>query len=114
MDFVTPAITSPGIDDRVQATGLQAQISATHPHVKYVDLFRSGYLLLYVDRDRAQAEFYHVRTITEKSEDEELGCVLRATNGETQLSPATTASLARNNVAPLGPQLGSLCFSRYN
>lgn len=103
VEFVTPAITSPGIDDRAQATGFQTQISGTQPHVKYVELFRRGYLLLDVDRDRAQAEFYHVRTITGKSEDEELGRVLRAANGETQLSPATTASLARNNAAPLAP-----------
>lgn len=103
VEFVTPAITSPGIDDRAQATGLQSQISATHPHVKYLELFRRGYLLIDVDRDRAQAEFYHVKTITEKSEEEELGRVLRTADGETQLRPAATSSLARNNAAPLAP-----------
>ena len=40
VEFVGPAVTSPGIDDLAQATALAAQIGTTHPHVKYVDLFR--------------------------------------------------------------------------
>jgi len=103
VEFVTPAITSPGIDDRAQATGFQAQISATHPHVKYVELFRRGYLLVDLDRDRAQAEWYHVRTIRERSLEEDLGRVLRTANGESALTASSSASAARTNGAPLAP-----------
>ena len=103
VEFVTPAITSPGIDDRAQATGFQQQISATHPHVKYIELFRRGYMLLDLDRDRAQAEWYHVRTITERTTDVDLGRVLRVASGETSLTASTTASSPRTGVAPLVP-----------
>ena len=103
VEFVTPAITSPGIDDRAQATGFQAQISATHPHVKYIELFRRGYLLIDLDRDRAQAEWYHVRTITQRSNEEELGRVLRTASGESKLAVTTSASTPRTNGAPLLP-----------
>lgn len=102
VEFVTPAITSPGIDDRAQATGLQLQIGATHPHVKYVELFRRGYLLVDIDRDRAQAEWYHVNTITERNRTEELGRVLRAASGEVRLV-AGTATTPRSNPEPLVP-----------
>jgi alkaline phosphatase D len=103
VEFVTPAVTSPGIDDRAQATGFQQQIQATHPHVKYVELFRRGYLLLDLDRDRVQGEWYHVRTIAERSTDADLGRVLRVANNETSLTVTTTASAPRTGVAPLAP-----------
>jgi alkaline phosphatase D len=94
VEFVTPAVTSPGIDDRAQANLLQAQIGATHPHVKFVELFRRGYLLVDVTRDRAQAEWYHVRTITERTADEELGRVLQANSGTPRLVPGTASQPA--------------------
>jgi alkaline phosphatase D len=102
VEFVTPAITSPGIDDRAQATGLQQQIGATHPHVKYVELFRRGYLLIDLTAERAQAEWYHVRTITERSRDEELGRVLQAASGDSRLRPgdASAAPAAFPMLAP--------------
>ena len=79
------------------------QIAATHPHVKYVELFRRGYLIVDIDKDRAQAEWYHVKNITERTSDEELGRVMTAANGETALKAATSASTPRSNVAPLLP-----------
>ena len=100
VEFVTPAVTSPGIDDRAQATGFQLQIGATHPHVKYVELFRRGYMLVDIDKDRAQAEFYHVATITERKAEEEFARALQTANGVSRLTPASQ-SRARNNPAPL-------------
>lgn len=99
VEFVTPAVTSPGIDDRAQATGLQQQIGATHPHVKYVELFRRGYLLIDLTAERAQAEFYHVRTITERNREEELGRVLFTSSGESRLRPGDAST------APTAPML---------
>lgn len=46
VEFVTPAVTSPGIGDSAQATLLAGAIRQTHPHVKYVNLSRRGYALL--------------------------------------------------------------------
>lgn len=100
VEFVTPAITSPGIDDRAQANALQAQIGATHPHVKYVELFRRGYLLLDIDRDRIQGEWYHVRTITERAAQEELGRVLASAAGEAKLASAQVSDARRNPPPP--------------
>jgi alkaline phosphatase D len=102
VEFVTPAVTSPGIDDRAQATGLQLQIGATHPHVKYVELFRRGYLLVDVNRDRVQGEFYHVATITERRAEEEFARALQAASGVSRLTPGTIAA-AKPGAAPLAP-----------
>ena len=101
VEFVCPAVTSPGIDDRAQATGLQLQIGATHPHVKYVELFRRGYLLIDLTPERAQAEWYHVRTIVERTRDEELARVLYTAAGESRLQPGSASAAASS--APLAP-----------
>jgi alkaline phosphatase D len=101
VEFVCPAVTSPGIDDRAQATGLQLQIGATHPHVKYVELFRRGYLLMDVTPERIQGEWYHVRTILERTADEELGKVLFAAAGENRLQTGTASQAAPG--APVAP-----------
>lgn len=103
VEFVTPAITSPAIEDRAQATGFQQQISATHPHVKFIDLFRRGYVLIDLTPERAQAEWYHIRTITTPSREEDLGRVLAAPHNESRLLPQSTPSSPRSNVAPLAP-----------
>ncbi len=92
VEFVCPAVTSPGIDDRAQATALQGQIGGTHAHVKYVELCRRGYLLVDLTPELAQAEFYHVRTITERSREEEVGQVLFTSAGESRLRSGNASS----------------------
>jgi alkaline phosphatase D len=60
VEFVTPAVSSPGISDPAQARLLEQVLAQTHPHVKFAELNRQGYLLLNVSRERVQADFYHV------------------------------------------------------
>lgn len=67
VELVTPAVTSPGIDDPAQALELAQVLGATHPHVKFVELNRRGYLLLDVSPERVRADWYHVHTLTEPS-----------------------------------------------
>ena len=85
VEFVGPGVTSPGIDDEAQATALAGGLRATHPHIQYVNLFRRGYYVLDVNRDRAQAEWYHVRTIKERAATEDLAAVYFTNNGESRL-----------------------------
>lgn len=101
VEFVTPAVTSPGIDDRAQADGLQAQISATHPHVKYIELFRRGYLLVDLTADRVQGEWFHVKTITERRAEEDFARAFQTASGEVKLVAVSTPSAAKTAVAPL-------------
>jgi alkaline phosphatase D len=103
VEIVTPAVTSPGIDDPMQAAQLGGAITATHPHVKFVELFRRGYTLLDITPERVQAEWYHMLTIVERRADEELGATLQVLSGESHLVPAPEPSVARDDAAPLAP-----------
>src|SRR5262249_35177922 len=103
VEFVTPGVTSPGIDDPAQAAGFALAIRATHPHVKFVELNKRGYALIDVTPERVQAEWYHLTTITTRSTSETLAATLQARSGENHLVPATAASEPRTDAPALAP-----------
>ncbi len=103
VEFVTPAVTSPGIDDATQAAQFGGAIRATHPHIKYVDLFHRGYTLLDVTRERVQCEWYHLPTIKERNDTENLANSLQVKSGTNHLVPAPTPSTPRTDAPALAP-----------
>lgn len=72
VEFVTPAVTSPAIENKVEADQTATFLKATNPHMKYVDLFHRGYVLLDITHERTQAEWYHAESITEKDNSNEV------------------------------------------
>jgi alkaline phosphatase D len=103
VEFVTPAVTSPGIDDATQAAQFGGAIRATHPHIKYVDLFHRGYALLDITKERVQCEWYHVPTIKERSDAESLANSLQVKSGTNHLIAAPVASTPRADAPALAP-----------
>ena len=59
--------------------------TATHPHLKFVDLVRHGYVLVDVTRERARAEWYFASSVRKPSADEQLGAVFEVRAGENRL-----------------------------
>jgi alkaline phosphatase D len=103
VEFVTPAVTSPGIDDATQAALFGGAIRATHPHVKYVDLFHRGYALLDITREQVQCEWYHLATINERRADESLANSLVVVAGTNHLVPASAPTLPRPDAPAFAP-----------
>lgn len=103
VELITPAVTSPGIEDGEQAQNLAALVAETHPHVKYVDLNRRGYLVLDVTPEQAQAEWYHVDTITKRSHSESLAAAFFTRSGENHLRPAPSPTAPIASAPPLAP-----------
>jgi alkaline phosphatase D len=103
VEVVTPAVSSPGIDDAAQAAQFGAAIRATHPHVKYVDLFHRGYTLLDITKERVQCEWYHMATIVERRADESLANALSVQSGTNHWVPAAAPTLPRSDAPRLAP-----------
>jgi len=104
VEFVTPAVTSPGIDDPVQAAQFAYVLQATHPHIKFVELNRRGYALLDVTSERMQCEWYQVATLAERNASETFAKALLVNSGENHLRPApgqTTPVSPAPALAPL-------------
>lgn len=97
VEIVTPAVSSPG-------RGVpEAGILRTHPHVKFADQTRQGYVVLDVTHERTQAEWYFVRSVQERGAEQDLGAVFSTRAGEPHLVAAEQPSPAR----PDAPSMAS-------
>lgn len=65
VEFVATAVTSPAIPDRKLATVAEQVIRRTQPHNKFVDLFSRGYIVLDIDANRVQSDWFFLETVEE-------------------------------------------------
>ena len=61
VEFVTPAITSPGIPDAF--VGLVESARPVNPHVKFVEPTKRGFVILDIVPERIQAAWFHFEAI---------------------------------------------------
>jgi alkaline phosphatase D len=93
VEFVTPAITSPsGFGTPEQAVGRVESMLRARPHLKFVEGLSRGYVVLDVTRERAQADWFFVPTITERSTAEQFAKAFYTTAGKPALREATGPS----------------------
>ncbi len=98
VELVAPGVTSPGHGGNVSSM-LQA-----HPHMKFTDQVRQGYILVDVTHERVQAEWYFVSTVRERRPEVELGATFETLAGSRYLVPGAGASAPRSDApAPAPP-----------
>lgn len=97
VELVAPGVSSPG------HRGDAALILSEHPHMKFTDQVRQGYILVDVTHERVQAEWYFVATVLERTADVELGAVFQTFSGAPHLVRAERASSARADAPELAP-----------
>jgi alkaline phosphatase D len=100
VEFATPAVSSPGVLDPLAAVKRAKLIGDTSPHVKYVEYQKRGYVLLDIDQQRIQGEFWHVDTVDVPSREETLAAAFVNEAGANRLQPASGASPARLETDP--------------
>ncbi len=109
VEFVTPAVTSPALQDEARADQTSLYLQATNPHMKYVDLFHRGYVLLDITHERTQAEWYHAESIVQKDNTNEVYAAAFKTYDTTnRLVKADIQTLAKSDAPALAPQLSEL------
>lgn len=93
VEFVTPAVSSSPLGRSAKLRERLARVRETHPHLRFVDLDNRGYILLDLDRERAQAEWYFVETVAERDPRERFAAAVRTRRGANHLefapSPAS-------------------------
>ena len=104
VEFVTPSVTSPFLTDRKAAEPRAAQGLETHPHMRFIDLFHKGYVLIDITRERLQGEFWHLATITERRREERLAAAYFTARGNNHLETARGASAPERSGNPLPRQ----------
>lgn len=63
VEFVTPSVTSPGLN----LPGGAAAIQLANSHIKFCNLNQKGFVLLDVNKNRTQADWFFVSTIDQSS-----------------------------------------------
>ena len=73
------------------------------PHLRYIDGALRGYMVLDVTPERAQADWYYVPTVTERSKAEEFGKGLVSAAGTPHLVNASGRAVAKPGAAEAAP-----------
>jgi alkaline phosphatase D len=104
VEFVTPSVTSPGLSIPLGASA----IMAANGHIKYVNLSDHGYVILDVNTNRTQADWYYVNTIDNQSTSFNYAKSYYVNNFQRHLIYNNAASLPRNSIystlAPICPR----------
>ena len=102
VEFTTPSITSPSglgtaetIEQRMKA------LYSARPHLKFVEGLYRGYFILDVSRQRVQADWFGVPTVTERTDSEQFLKGFFSVAGEPHLQPASgPAAVSTSGAAP--------------
>jgi alkaline phosphatase D len=101
VEIVAPAITSPsGFGTPPEAAARVAKLLKERPHLKYVEGLLRGYVVVDVTRERVQADWYYVPTVTEKTTAEQFGKGLVSAAGAPHLSVAASPVATRSSADP--------------
>ncbi|MFM1887183.1 MAG: hypothetical protein RL026_2340 [Pseudomonadota bacterium] len=86
VEFVTPAVSSPGLATRELAERNATLVKAGSPHMKFIDMFHRGYVVLDLTHARVRAEFWHVDRVDQPSREERLASAWEVVAGRQGLS----------------------------
>jgi alkaline phosphatase D len=101
VEFITPAVSSPGPIADPNAAVNQAKLLPTiSPHIKYLDFVQRGYILMDVTRERVQGEIYHVPTVDVRADGEKLAAAFVSESHRNGLQQVTGATPARSAADP--------------
>jgi alkaline phosphatase D len=88
VELVTPAISSPPFFATPELRERAARLRPLARHLKFLEGEHNGYTLLDVTRDRIQAEWYHVPTVTQRADAEAKAASYVCERGSSRLAPA--------------------------
>ena len=88
VEFVAPSVTSRSFAEEVaprvpgSRAALRRLVASQNPHFRFFDLEGHGYLLVDLTPERLRAEFWHVRTVSERVRGERLVATRVVRSGE--------------------------------
>jgi alkaline phosphatase D len=101
VEVVAPSVTSPsGFGTPVEAVARSEKLHKERPHLRYVDGALRGYVVLDVTRERVQADWYYVPTVSEKSTAEQFGKGLVSAAGSPHFVEAAGPAPGTAGAAP--------------
>lgn len=98
VELVATSITSPGPDGTAaELKDRESTILRDRPHIQLVNLREHGYLLVDLDHDRAQGEWWYVDSLVEPAAGEHFGAAVATQRGSNHLVTVTAPSGAQGD-----------------
>ncbi|MES2133926.1 MAG: alkaline phosphatase D family protein [Bacteroidota bacterium] len=94
VEFVTPSVTSPGISIPLGAPAIQAANS----HIKYCDLSSHGYVIMDINKNRTQADWFNVSTIDSQTPTFSYAKSFYVNDLQRHLIQSNSAAIPRNSI----------------
>lgn len=106
VEFVATSVTSPGADfiSTLAGAGIPL-IKSQNSHMKFIDLTRRGYLILDLNHQRAQGDFYFVNRVDQVSNQETFAEGWYCEDGSRRLQKASSASVKLGTLPIKAPAL---------
>lgn len=103
VEFVTPAVTSPAAPTKVLSDLAAAALIPLNRHLKWVDLYHRGYMVLDVTPERCKADWFHLETVSEPSNQEHFARSYMTKDGGNHVERANAPSAPKLNAPALAP-----------
>ena len=104
VEFVTPAVTSPGIEDEALAGTAANALKLNNRHLKYVDLYHRGYMVLDITPERCKTDWFHLDTVSERRASEVFGASWFTASGTNHVQKAELPSSPKDNPPAFAPE----------
>ncbi|MCG8668980.1 MAG: alkaline phosphatase D family protein [Pseudomonadales bacterium] len=108
VEFVTPGVSSPGIEDFNLAFAASFALKNSLPHMQMVDFFHRGFVLLDINHYRIQAEWHWVRSINLPSDISFFAKAFQTWDGRPALVQEFVETEPKRDAAPFAPKLATV------
>ena len=103
-DFDTPSISSPALPPVIGDIAAAA-LKSSSPHLKHCDMVHNGFFILDVTEERAQADWFFVKTVKEKSTEHHHGLSYKTNDKANRLTKVIEPAVVKTNSAVFAPEV---------
>ena len=107
LELVTPAVSSEAISNQTRADLAASSLQMLLPHLKFVDLYYRGYVLLDLTAERMQAEWWVVDNVSSPRYRTECLHALQIQAGQASFTKATTLTEPKSQAPQPAPRYES-------
>lgn len=104
VEFVTPAVSSPAAPTKGLSDLALAALIPLNPHLKWVDLYHRGYIVLDITPEHCKADWFHVNTVRSRDHIEKFARSYLTGSGNNRLQRATSPSSPKIIAPELAPE----------
>lgn len=101
VEFVGTSVTSPGLPDALSAIVTPTTAKNNNPNIRYVELNKKGYVIVDINKNRTQGDFYYLVTIDSANSTADFETSWYVNAGERFLRQGSAKSVAGSSLTSI-------------